>query len=94
MKVKEKDVPQKLLERAYKEFESKENNKEIICFYICNNIYDVISEAEVRAMKMLEVGFSVRTIGKKYLINTFGQAFADSVYDYEMECNIPRRRRR
>lgn len=84
-KVKDKDVPESLLNRAYEEFKKDKNNKDIICFYVIYNIFDVIDEANIRAGTMLKTGFSIRSMGKKYLISVFGQEFADTIYDYQIE---------
>ncbi len=84
-KIKEEDVPQSLLSRAYYEFEKDKNNRDIICFYVIYNVFDVIEEADERAEKMLKTGFSIRSMGKKYLISVFGQEFADTIYDYQIE---------
>lgn len=92
-KINEEHVPGVLLQRAEEERE-KNNRQDRICFYIIPNIYDVLEEAERRAATMLEVGFSIKSMGKKYLISVFGSEFADKIYGYQLALDKTEERRR
>lgn len=84
-KIKEENIPKALLDRAYKEFHEHKDNKDIICFYIAYNLNDKIQEAEKRAEKMLKAGYSIKSIGKKYVFEVFGKEFADVIYNHQIE---------
>lgn len=79
-----KEIPSVLKERAEKErianSKDKGINMKTICFYTYNNIWDVVDEAEEIAKKMINSGFSIKSMGKSYLLEVLGEDIADVVY--------------
>ena len=84
-KIKDKDIPKKLLSRAIEEYKKNEEYQEIICFYTVELIYNAAHEAERRAGALQAAGFKIHDISRRYLIDMFGKEFADNVYDNRLE---------